>query len=153
MSRDLHAAIHSFLGDHGAATASEIALGVRARRSDVVDALSSVAFCRAETPVGGNHRSAYFRASGTVPQTENGTRETRPSQNARILAVLGEGGWWTTAEIHRLAGFSRLNSRIAEIRSRGYEIECERIEGVPAGPHAQAYRLLATPESVAGEAA
>lgn len=81
----------------------------------------------------------------------------RESQNDRILAVLRHANWYaltahgndghrwlTTAEIHRRAGFSRLNSRIAELRKRGYLIECRRIEGAAPGPDAQEYRLYET---------
>lgn len=75
------------------------------------------------------------------------------SQNARILSVLRDGRPHTTAEIHATAGFSRLNSRINELRGRHYVIECNRIEGVPAGPHAQEYRLVSTPSEALGDAA
>lgn len=61
------------------------------------------------------------------------------SQNSRILAVLADGHPHTTAEIHRIAGFSRLNSRIAELRKRGHVIECAYIGGT--GPEAFEYRL------------
>ena len=74
------------------------------------------------------------------------------SQNERILQVLREGGRFTTAEIHARAGFSRMNSRVAELRKRGYVIVCTHIEGVPAGPHAQAYELLGEPSREADAA-
>jgi hypothetical protein len=61
------------------------------------------------------------------------------SQNSRILSVLADGNPHTTAEIHRIAGFSRLNSRIAELRKRGLVIECAYIGGT--GPEAFEYRL------------
>jgi hypothetical protein len=67
------------------------------------------------------------------------------SQNSRILAVLADGHWHTTAEIHRLAGFSRLNSRIAEINGRpGYTIEHD---GAGGGAEKHRYRLVATPRA------
>lgn len=145
MSRDLRSEIHAFLEAGNPATASEIALGVRARRADVVNALAG--FPRVPAPVGVNHRSAYYAVSQAVPHSEGGT----PSQNARILQALRDGKPHTTAEIHTAAGFSRLNSRIAELRARGYVFEVERVDGVPAGPHAQTYRLIATPEGLLGE--
>ncbi len=73
------------------------------------------------------------------------------SQCSRILAALGDGLPHTTAEIHSAAGFSRLNSRVAELRSRGFVIECVRLDAV-AGPHGQTYRLIATPDQF-GDAA
>lgn len=75
-----------------------------------------------------------------IPQ--RGRPLKRESQCDRILAALRyRRDWLTTREIHRAAGFSRLNSRIAELRKRGYRIETRRIEGAPPGPDAQEYRL------------
>lgn len=51
------------------------------------------------------------------------------TQGGRILLVLMDGGWHTTAEIHRRAGYSRLNSRVAELRKKGHAIECESVPG------------------------
>ncbi len=63
------------------------------------------------------------------------------SQNSDILAYLSDGEWKTVAEIHRACGFSRLNSRISELRARGHDIECEHIRGAGTGSHAYRYRL------------
>lgn len=49
-----------------------------------------------------------------------------PSQCARVLNVLQDGREHAMREIHERAGFMRLNSRIAELRSRGHNIECVR---------------------------
>jgi biotin operon repressor len=69
------------------------------------------------------------------------------SQNALIVAALeANGGWMSTAQIHRAAGFSRLNSRIAELREYGYEIPSRHVEG-KVGPHGHEYRLVATPRA------
>jgi hypothetical protein len=54
------------------------------------------------------------------------------------MRVLRDGRWHTAAEIHQLAGFSRLNSRISELRKRGYEIEHETTGVGAAGSR---YRL------------
>lgn len=59
------------------------------------------------------------------------------SQNARILAVLADGKPKTVPTIHRRAGSCRLNSRVAELRSYGYDIVCERL---PHRKGASAYR-------------
>lgn len=149
--RDLAAEIHDYLTAHGPSTAIEIAMGVRARRADMMARLVRE-FPVVAAPAGANPRATYYGPSRPVPHAESGT-DAAPSQSARILSVLRDGKPHTTAAIHAIAGFSRLNSRLSELRGRGYVIETERIDGVPAGPHAQSYRLVATPESAAGEAA
>ena len=63
------------------------------------------------------------------------------SQNDRILAVLQDGHEHEMRDIHREAGFCRLNSRISELRKRGHNIECRREGGL------YFYRLV-TPEPV-----
>lgn len=67
----------------------------------------------------------------------------RESQNDRILAVLRDGEWWSTEQIHRRAGFSRLNSRIAELRKRGHVIEHRFVPEEARGPRAHEYRKVA----------
>lgn len=63
------------------------------------------------------------------------------SQCDLIAAVLADGQPHTAAEIHERCGFSRLNSRIAELRSRrGLNIECRHVAGV--GSAAYEYRLV-----------
>lgn len=55
------------------------------------------------------------------------TRPHKPvSQCDRILAVLADGCEHEMRDIHRVAGFCRLNSRVSELRSRGHEITCRR---------------------------
>lgn len=51
------------------------------------------------------------------------------SQNARVLRVLSDGRWHTTANIVRKSGASRLNSRVSELRNHGYVIEREKVSG------------------------
>lgn len=75
-------------------------------------------------------------AAGTLPARQ----PARHSQSERILGVLFDGKLHTTAEIHERAGSSRLNSRIAELRKRGWNIHYEFVGGV--GPSAHAYRLI-----------
>lgn len=75
---------------------------------------------------------------GTLPART----PARGSQCERILAVLADGKLHTTAEIHERAGHSRLNSRIAELRKRGWDVKYEFVGGV--GPAAHAYRLVCT---------
>lgn len=52
-----------------------------------------------------------------------------PSQCDRVLAVLADGQPHSYREIHERAGFMRLNSRIAELRARGHNIECVKAGG------------------------
>jgi biotin operon repressor len=66
------------------------------------------------------------------------------SQNSRILAVLADGKPHSTRTIHALAGYSRLNSRIAELRSRGYVIECFHVPG-KTGSDGYGYTLVSEP--------
>lgn len=66
------------------------------------------------------------------------------SQTARIMDVLGDGNPHSVREIHALAGTSRLNSRIADLRPRvraaGFDIVCEHVGGT--GPDAYHYQLV-----------
>lgn len=122
--------------------AQQVARVVRTREGEVRDALRLDArFVETATPHG---------ARFTLASTASDARASSParyrgilagSQNHRILRVLGDGDWHTTAEIHRRAGFSRLNSRVAELRSRGFVIECERVSG-ESGARGYAYRLV-----------
>lgn len=76
-----------------------------------------------------------------------GSRLSPSSQGARIIRALADGRWHTTANIHRKAGFSRLNSRVSELRSRhGFVIECESVPG-QTGSLGHRYRLLNPPTS------
>ena len=66
------------------------------------------------------------------------------SQSTRILAVLQDGKPHSTRTIHALAGYSRLNSRIAELRSRGYVIDCFHVPG-KTGSDGYGYTLVSEP--------
>lgn len=63
----------------------------------------------------------------------------QPSQNDRVLAVLLRKGGATTAEIHQEVGPCRLNSRVAELRKKGWSIRCDHLAG--SGPGAYLYVL------------
>lgn len=73
-----------------------------------------------------------------------------PSQCDRILDALRHGGWMTTAAIHREAGFSRLNSRVSELRKRGHVIEHEHVPG-KTGAKGSRYRWVGAPAPTAPE--
>lgn len=66
------------------------------------------------------------------------------SQNARIIAVLADKKWHTTVNIQRRSGATRLNSRMAELRKRGFDIESEVIHG-QSGRLGHRYRLANPP--------
>lgn len=48
------------------------------------------------------------------------------SQNARIVTYLADGREREMRDIHYAVGFCRLNSRISELRSHGWRIDCRR---------------------------
>lgn len=68
------------------------------------------------------------------------------SQAARILHALRTGKWVSIAEIQRHTGPSRLNSRIADLRKRGFEIEHRVVKGKSKASLRHQYRLLNPPE-------
>lgn len=74
----------------------------------------------------------------------NPRRPHRLSQCEKILRVL-ERGPVTASEIHHIAGYSRLNSRVSELRKRGYVITCEYVGG--SGADAYRYELHESAES------
>lgn len=67
-------------------------------------------------------------------------KPARFSQCEKILAVLADGDAHLVSEIHERAGYSRLNSRVSELRKRGYVIECFHVPG-ENGSRGYGYRL------------
>ncbi len=70
------------------------------------------------------------------------------SQSARVIQFLSDGYWHTVPHIQQACGTMRLNSRISELRKRGYVIECERVAG-EVGAAAYRYRMLGRPGDAA----
>lgn len=66
------------------------------------------------------------------------------SQNARIIAVLADKKWHTSVNVQRRSGATRLNSRMAELRKHGFEIERQMIPG-QSGRLGHRYRLKNPP--------
>lgn len=64
------------------------------------------------------------------------------SQCAAILAVLEDGKPHLVSEIHARAGYSRLNSRVADLRKRGYDIQSFHLAG-KTGSEGYGYQLCA----------
>jgi hypothetical protein len=63
----------------------------------------------------------------------------------RVLAALSDGKWHTTRSLYREAGPLILHSRIADLRRKGYRIECEHIAGKGSGAGAYRYQWLDAP--------
>jgi hypothetical protein len=88
------------------------------------------------------HVGAGLRKRSGTPQS--GAAQARPRKPARfsqcekILRVLEDGEWHSTAEVLQQVP-SIVHSRIAELRKRGYIIEHER---VGPGASGSRYRLL-----------
>ena len=63
------------------------------------------------------------------------------SQNSLILEYLQAGNTLTPAEAYARFGTLAMHSRAAELRERGYAVECELVE-TPSGKHVGRYSLL-----------
>ena len=68
------------------------------------------------------------------------------SQNARILAVLADGRWHVSTELHQRCGYMRTNSRVSELRSHGHMILGESVPG-KRGTDGYRYRRVGSPLS------
>lgn len=69
------------------------------------------------------------------------------SQCDRILLVLKDGEPHLVSEIHQRAGYSRLNSRVADLRKRGYDIQSYHLAG-KTGSEGYGYQLYAGDSSL-----
>lgn len=69
------------------------------------------------------------------------------SQTDRILSVLQDRQPHLVSEIHERAGYSRLNSRISDLRKRGYMIECFKVPH-KIGSEGYGYTLVSEPVEV-----
>lgn len=69
------------------------------------------------------------------------------SQNSRVLSVLSDGHWHTSANIVRKTGAKRLNSRMSELRKRGFVIDRVTVPG-KTGQLAHRYKLANPPASL-----
>lgn len=68
------------------------------------------------------------------------TKRRIPTHAERLSYILEDGEWHTSAELYRRS-MSIVHSRIADLRRRGWTIECERVAGAEG---AKAYRYRAT---------
>lgn len=138
--------VAAWVSDHPGQTCRQIAAELGVRVGSVRQILESPLFTADRADQRGLSRwrlRTATDASGTV---------RAPSQCDLILQVLRDGNWHTTAEIHQRAGFSRLNSRITDLRHRGLTIMSGRVEGEPNGPRAHRYRLVTSAEPSAATA-
>lgn len=161
--RPLRDEVAAYLGSHGPSTVTDIALGVRARRSDVEAVLAGDGFYRCATPEGKNPRAQHFNASRHVPRAQ------RRTDADYLHAILSDGREHSLDEIlersrrERGHGFT-VHSRAAQLRKeRGVTIDvrCERPDGrtvsyyrmTTAGslePAASSNRPLQTPNEGSG---
>jgi len=126
MRATLGSEVESFLRTHGASTATEIALGIRARRDDVDDVLASDTFRRVPAPDGCSPRAAYFSLSYLVPVRE----KAQIGRADRMLSVLQDGRAHSREEIFERVGFFLTNNAASELRKRGYDISQRRERGI-----------------------
>lgn len=141
--RDLASEIAVFLADRGEATAAEVAAGVRARRSDVLDALSRDG--RFHGPYTGSGRRRLYQLAA-APYTGPGTAgngASPASQCQRLFAVLSDGRAHRSLDLYRM-GLGVVHSRVADLRARGHEIACW-LEVTGRGDRVYLYRLEKRP--------
>lgn len=138
---DLDGRVRDFVRQHPGLTLTEIARGVRARTVSVMDVLAGEAFSASPR---GDYPSDRAQVYRLVPAPgERSGKAARRSQCDLIADVLFDGLPHSTSEIHRRCGFSRLNSRVAELRRRrGMLIVCEHVDGAVSGPDAQTYTFV-----------
>ena len=48
----------------------------------------------------------------------------------RLLALLSQGGWWTTKELMLATGSVAQATDISELRSNGFDVESRRLKSV-----------------------
>jgi len=132
--------VAEFVSANPGCTLPEIARGVRSADAGVRDVLASAAFyASARDAYPADRAQAYRLASEAA---DGLGRAARRSQNDLIAAHVADGEWHTTQEIHQRCGFSRLNSRVAELRKRrGMLIECRHVDGASRGATAYEYRF------------
>ena len=130
-----------FVAANPGLTAREVAKGVTARLQSVIDVLSGEAFSAAPRDAYPSDRAQVYRLAPVA--AEQPGRAARRSQCDLIADLLADGLWHSVAQIHRRCGFSRLNSRVAELRSRrGMTIECRHVTGAGRGADAYEYRAV-----------
>ncbi len=79
--------------------------------------------------------------------------EVRPDTHCgKVLAALSDGLPHTTRQLYREAGPMILHSRVADLRKKGYRIECEHIDGKGTGAAAYRYTWLDAPAPANGPA-
>lgn len=120
------------LVEHGEMSSREIALEIRRRRADVLDALADDRLYTALRPDSRGIERQVWGARASL-DTRQGTSRNgkRASANTRLLAILSDGAWHSHRDLYRIGCI--VHSRIAELRARGHRIECERrdVDGDP----------------------
>lgn len=135
----LHERVTAYVGANPGGTIEEIARAVHHRTAAVREVLSGSDFSAALRLSHPSDRALVYDVARKAGDGRG--RAVTPSQCDLIAAVLRDGEWHTAAAIHQRCGYSRLNSRIAELRRiRHMLIDCEHIPG--AGRGAEAYRYI-----------
>lgn len=126
----------------GPKTASEIALGVRARRDDVDEVLAGGGFMRVAHPDGASPRGVYFGVSERVPRA----RSAASRRADLLLDILCDGRRHSRHEIWSLTEeYFLTNNAASELRRRGHTVVYERAD--------DSYRLIRMQEPTGGVAA
>ncbi len=77
--------------------------------------------------------------------------DVRPDTHCgKVLAALSDGLPHTTRQLYREAGPMILHSRVADLRKKGYRIECEHVDGKGTGAAAYRYTWLDAPAPTNG---
>lgn len=128
MRKTLTVEVEDFLRWNGPSTATQIAVGIRARRDDVDEVLKSDRFKRVPAPSGCSPKAAWFNLSYLVPSRP----ATVVSRADRMLSVLRDGRPHSRQEIFEATGsFFLTNNAASELRrERGLQVEQRRERGL-----------------------
>jgi hypothetical protein len=142
--------VTEFVAANPGLTLPEIARGVTARKSAVLEVLSSEAFSAAPRDAYLSDRAqVYTVAAGRREQSGTaGSGVRRPTQEERIMEILADGEWHSSHELHRRV-FCVLHSRVANLRRKGRESGSYDLQhkGGGAGTDVHWYRLVWIPEA------
>jgi hypothetical protein len=139
----LIAAIDEYLAAHPESLIEEISRGVRARRMSIVEVLHSESrFVSVERRAYPSDRArVWLLASSAGDTTGRPLQSKQESQEKRLLAILRDGMWHSSAELYQKVP-SVVHSRINVLRKRdGHDIRSRRAEH-GNGAEAHSYRLV-----------
>src|SRR3954468_2983581 len=139
MSALLEDRVAAWLNDHGDSTFQEVQRAIPARAKTLREILASPSFESRSRRLHGGDRALVYRLAGTSGKRRDASLGTVPTQKQRILNILRDGRWHSSAELYRTGCV--LHSRISDLRNKdGFRIERRNVGGVGADAHE--YRLL-----------